>query len=131
MEVPECTKIMLNRLQKLEPEMATKIMGYLLLNLSERQMIECALGPDKQILAMINKAKEYLASSPKQVASSPLQSQFDHPYSMNYLPTSPTISRPFSSPTSFRVPAPSPVWDAHLASEAAAAATTTTDDAHL
>ncbi|XP_039114766.1 zinc finger CCCH domain-containing protein 18-like [Dioscorea cayenensis subsp. rotundata] len=117
MEVPECTKIMLNRLQKLEPEMATKIMGYLLLNLSERQMIECALGPDKQILALINKAKEYLASSPKQVASSPLQSQFDHPYPMNYLPTSPTISRPFSSPTSFRVAAPSPVWDAHLAPE--------------
>ncbi|KAJ0973636.1 hypothetical protein J5N97_015601 [Dioscorea zingiberensis] len=115
MEVPECTKIMLNRLQKLEPEMATKIMGYLLLNLSERQMVECALGPDKQILAMINKAKEYLASSPKQVPpTTPLQAHLDHPYPMKYLPTSPTVSRPVSSP-SFRVPAPA--WDAHLASE--------------
>ncbi|KAJ4791423.1 RNA-binding domain CCCH-type zinc finger protein [Rhynchospora pubera] len=67
MEVTECTKLVLDRIEKFEPEIATKIMGYLLLNRTYEEIIEYALGSDKKIISLILEAKSYLSSSPKGV----------------------------------------------------------------
>ncbi|KAJ4762757.1 Zinc finger CCCH domain-containing protein 18 [Rhynchospora pubera] len=67
MEVTECTKLVLDRIEKFEPEIATKIMGYLLLNRTYEEIIEYALGSDKKIISLILEAKSYLSSAPKGV----------------------------------------------------------------
>lgn len=113
MEVTEYTKILHNRIQDLEPENATKIIGYLLLKHTQEEMMEYAFGPDKKILSLINEAIAYLTSSPKPNALSPMQLLPDQP-PQHVSPPS-TISRPFSSPSSFRVPAP--YWEPHLSAD--------------
>lgn len=100
MEVTECTKIVLEKIQNFEPENATKIIGYLLLNSTHQKIMEYALGNDQQILSLISEAKTFLSSSPKPIVLSP---QPDQP--PQYLCPR-AISRSFSSPSSFRVPAP-------------------------
>lgn len=65
MEVTECTRIVLNQIEKYEPENATKIMGYLLLNHTYEEILGYALGSDKKIISLILEAKSYLTSAPK------------------------------------------------------------------
>ncbi|XP_078156166.1 zinc finger CCCH domain-containing protein 18-like [Carex rostrata] len=65
MEVTECTRIVLNQIEKFEPENATKIMGYLLLNHTYEEILGYALGSDKKIISLILEAKSYLTSAPK------------------------------------------------------------------
>jgi Zinc finger C-x8-C-x5-C-x3-H type (and similar)/OST-HTH/LOTUS domain len=65
MEVSECTNIVLNRIEKFEPENATKIMGYLLLNHPYEEILKYALGSDKKIISLILEAKSYLMSAPR------------------------------------------------------------------
>ncbi|XP_073103587.1 zinc finger CCCH domain-containing protein 18 isoform X3 [Elaeis guineensis] len=113
MEVTECTKILLNRIQDLEPESATKIIGYLLLKHTHQEMMEYAFGPDKMILSLINEAKAYLSSSPKPNTLSSMQLLPDQPPRCMSPP--PTCPRSFSSPSSFRVPAP--CWEPHQSAE--------------
>ena len=117
MEISNCTKIILGRLQKLEPENAQRVMGYLLLRHTQEEMIDYAIGPDSQIHELINEAKMCLASSVNVSASSPTQLHLNHPIPGQYVPFSSTVSRPFSSSSSVRVAAPSPLWDAFVASE--------------
>lgn len=100
MEVSECTKIVLEKIQNIEPDNATKIIGYLLLNYTHQEIMEYAFGTEQHIIQLINEAKAYLSSSPKPIIPGPMQPE----QSPQYLPQ--TISRPFSSPSSFRVPAP-------------------------
>ncbi|OVA15105.1 RNA recognition motif domain [Macleaya cordata] len=118
MDFPESTRVVLSRIQKLEPENVSKITGYLLLqDYGEREMIRLAFGPDNLIQSLINKAKTELGLSYKPAVSSPIQ-----PASMNsapnsdlplqFTPYSPASSRPFSSPATFRVPAP--YWEPQL-----------------
>ncbi|KAH7665485.1 CCCH zinc finger domain-containing protein [Dioscorea alata] len=116
MEISSCTKIILGRLQKLEPENAQRIMGYLLLSHTQEEMIDYAIGPDSQIHELINEAKACLASSVNVAASSPTQPH-NHSIPGQYVPFSSTVSRPFSSSSSLQVAAPSPLWDAYIASE--------------
>ncbi|KAJ3672985.1 hypothetical protein LUZ60_006359 [Juncus effusus] len=80
MEVTECTKILLNRIEKFEPQNSTKIIGYLLLNHTHEEIIGYAFGSEKQILSLIQEAKSYL-SSPKSVIPPQFASQFP-PYSV-------------------------------------------------
>ncbi|WOK92398.1 zinc finger CCCH domain-containing protein 18 isoform X2 [Canna indica] len=110
MEVVDCTKIVINRIQKLEPENAMKLIGYLLLKHTDKEIMEFAFGPDSQILSLINEAKAYLTSPRKFNIPSPKQSLLDQ--QVPYVSSSPTNSQPFSSPSSFRVAAP--LWDPQM-----------------
>nr|GEV22420.1 zinc finger CCCH domain-containing protein 18 isoform X1 [Tanacetum cinerariifolium] len=70
MDFSESTKVVYNRIQKLEPENVSKIIGYLLLqDHGEREMIRLALGPDNLIHLLISKAKNHL-SLPSSLANS-------------------------------------------------------------
>lgn len=113
MEVAECTKIVINRIQKLEPGNAMKLIGYLLLKHTDQEIIEFAFGPDSQILSLVNQAKAYLTLLQKSNISCPMQHLDDQ--KLHYMSFSPTISRPFSSPSSFSIPAP--LSDPHLLSD--------------
>ncbi|CAL9062908.1 unnamed protein product [Musa banksii] len=113
MEVAECTKIVINRIQKLEPENAMKLIGYLLLKHTDQEIMEFAFGPDSQILSLVNQAKAYLTLLQKSNLSCPMQHLDDQ--KLHYMSFSPTISRPFSSPSSFSIPAP--LSDSHLLSD--------------
>ncbi|XP_010270170.1 PREDICTED: zinc finger CCCH domain-containing protein 18-like isoform X2 [Nelumbo nucifera] len=121
MDFSESTRVVFNRIQKLEPENVSKIIGYLLLqDHGDREMIRLAFGPDNLIHSLISKAKSELGLSPKPVASAPVS-----PVSMNvapvtdlplqFTPFSPASSRPFSSPATFRVP--TPYWDPQVTTD--------------
>ncbi|XP_026407328.1 zinc finger CCCH domain-containing protein 18-like isoform X4 [Papaver somniferum] len=122
MDFPESTRIVLQRIQQLEPENVSKITGYLLLqDLGEREMIRLACGTDSQIQSLINEAKIHLNLSPKPFGSSPIPPSLmssspnsDLPH--KFTPYSPAASRPFSSHGGFRV-APPPHWDPQLSDQ--------------
>ncbi|MCL7048908.1 hypothetical protein MKW94_024547 [Papaver nudicaule] len=121
MDFPESTRIVLQRIQQLEPENVSKITGYLLLqDLGEREMIRLACGTDSQIQSLINEAKIHLNLSPKPFGSSPIQpnlmsSSPNSDLPLKFTPYSPASSRPFSSHGGFRV-AP-PHWDPQLSDQ--------------
>ncbi|KAL8143978.1 hypothetical protein V2J09_017010 [Rumex salicifolius] len=61
MDSSESTKIVYSRIQKLEPELASKIVGFLLFQDNDnRQMIRLAFSPDSVILSITNKVKSEL-----------------------------------------------------------------------
>ncbi|KAK1418155.1 hypothetical protein QVD17_27294 [Tagetes erecta] len=73
MDFPESTKIVYDRIQKLEPEKVSKIIGYLLLqDDGEREMIRLAFGPDTLIHSLINKAKSHLNLPSNSTVSNPI-----------------------------------------------------------
>ncbi|CAN4103629.1 unnamed protein product [Withania somnifera] len=73
MDFSESTKIVYNRIQKLEPENVSKIIGYLLLqDHGEQDLIRLAFGPHNSIHSLINKAKNDLGLSSKPAISGPL-----------------------------------------------------------
>ncbi|XP_021992869.1 zinc finger CCCH domain-containing protein 18 isoform X2 [Helianthus annuus] len=108
MDFSESTKVVYDRVQKIEPENVSKIIGYLLLqDHGEREMIRLAFGPDNLIHALINKAKTHLKlpsnttvgqpSSPPQVNSLP-----DMPIGpIHFTPFSPSTRH---SPLTIQVP---------------------------
>ncbi|KAJ4980767.1 hypothetical protein NE237_031604 [Protea cynaroides] len=124
MDFSESTRVVFNRIQKLEPEHVSKIIGYLLLqDNGDREMIRLAFGPDNLIHSLINRAKSELGLTSKQAASAPISPLSINPTSISDLslqftpfsPASPASSRPFSSPPTFRVA--SPYWDPHLTTD--------------
>lgn len=73
MDFPESTKVVYDRIQKLEPEKVSKIIGYLLLqDDGEREMIRLAFGPDSLIHSWINKAKSNLNLPSNSTVSTPI-----------------------------------------------------------
>lgn len=107
MDFSESTKVVYNRIQKIEPDNVSKIIGYLLLHdHGERDMIRLAFGPDNLIQSLVNKAKTDLGLSSKAAASSPVSpSQVpgsDLP--LQFTPFSPVSTRP--TPLTIRVPTP-------------------------
>lgn len=117
MDLSDATKILLDRIQKLEPELATKIIGCILIqDHGEREMIRLAYAPEKFLENLVQKTKlqlGYLSQSPVSTSLSPTISVNPSPVSdvsMNYMPFSPNGSRPYSSPTAFRAPQ-GPYWD--------------------
>ncbi|MCD7447150.1 hypothetical protein HAX54_024730 [Datura stramonium] len=65
MDAYEATKIVLSRIQSLDPENASKIMGYILIqDQGEKEMIRLAFGPETLLLSLINQAKACLGLSP-------------------------------------------------------------------
>ncbi|KAK2986109.1 hypothetical protein RJ640_024608 [Escallonia rubra] len=64
MDTYEATKIVLQRIQGLDPEHASKIMGYILIqDQGEKEMIRLAFGPEAVFVSLINQAKTYLGLS--------------------------------------------------------------------
>ncbi|KAL3324640.1 hypothetical protein AABB24_038656 [Solanum stoloniferum] len=60
----EATKIVLSRIQSLDPENASKIMGYILIqDQGEKEMIRLAFGPETLLVSLINQAKTCLGLS--------------------------------------------------------------------
>lgn len=60
----EATKIVLSRIQSLDPENASKIMGYILIqDQGEKEMIRLAFGPETLLVSLINQAKACLGLS--------------------------------------------------------------------
>ncbi|XP_077221955.1 zinc finger CCCH domain-containing protein 18-like isoform X2 [Tasmannia lanceolata] len=118
MDFSESTKIVFNRIQSLEPEHVTKIIGFLLLqDHGDREMIRLAFGPDSLIHSLINRAKTELGLSPKPTISTPIQPN-PHAISdlpLQFTPFTPSASRPFSSPATFRVT--NPYWEPQVAND--------------
>ncbi|XP_022752368.1 zinc finger CCCH domain-containing protein 53-like [Durio zibethinus] len=64
MDSYEATRIVFSRIQNLDPENASKIMGYLLIqDHGEKEMIRLAFGPEALIHSLILKAKTHLGLS--------------------------------------------------------------------
>ncbi|XP_031401356.1 zinc finger CCCH domain-containing protein 55 [Punica granatum] len=61
MDANEATSIVLSKIKGIDPDNATKIMGYLLIqDLSEKDLIRIALGPETMLHSLIIKAKSQL-----------------------------------------------------------------------
>ncbi|XP_048435222.1 zinc finger CCCH domain-containing protein 18 isoform X2 [Pyrus x bretschneideri] len=99
MDFSESTKVVYNRIQKIEPENVSKIIGYLLLqDHGERDMIRLAFSPDNLIQSLINKAKAELGLC-KLAVSAPISPQMNQgPVSDLPLQFTPYSPRLVSSP---------------------------------
>lgn len=91
MDFSELTKIIFNRIQKVEPDNVIKIMGCVFLKEpDEQEMVQLAFGPDATLLSKIADSKALLGILyPKSVAaSSQMQSTPDHQYASSFPPGS-------------------------------------------
>ncbi|CAI0378028.1 unnamed protein product [Linum tenue] len=92
MDFTESTKAVYSRIQQIDPENVSKIIGYLLLqDQGEREMVRLAFGPDNSIYSLVHRAKSDLGlmmnnnnnkqqQQPAEVAVVPLH----HHYAPNY-----------------------------------------------
>ncbi|CAK7324539.1 unnamed protein product [Dovyalis caffra] len=107
MEFSEPTRIVFNRIKKLELENATKILGYLWCKgIGDQEMIKLAMSSDVVIQELIYRAKSELPSSPMPPLINSL--------SILELP-SPVSTQHFLSTAAFRVP--SPCWEPPIAAK--------------
>ncbi|XP_059449512.1 zinc finger CCCH domain-containing protein 22-like [Corylus avellana] len=121
MDFSESTKVVYNRIQRVEPENVSKIIGYLLLqDHGEREMIRLAFSPDNVIHSLINKAKTELGLSKPPVSTpispSPVNQVPISDLPLQFTPYSPALSRPISSPATLRG-AKYSYWDPQVAAE--------------
>lgn len=108
MDFYEATRIVFSRIQSVEPENVSKIIGYLLVqDHGDREMIRLAFGPDSLIQSMISKAKKYLALQVAQSSTTQLLS----PY--NYTPFSHVPSRSYPALSAQQTP----YWDSQTHQE--------------
>ncbi|KAK4380318.1 hypothetical protein RND71_002180 [Anisodus tanguticus] len=64
MDAYEATKTVLSRIQSLDPENASKIMGYILIqDQGDKEMIRLAFGPETLLISLINQVKTRLGLS--------------------------------------------------------------------
>ncbi|KAK6918750.1 RNA recognition motif domain [Dillenia turbinata] len=121
MDFSDSTKVVYNRIQKLEPENVSKIIGYLLLqDHGDREMIRLAFSPDNSIQSLVNKAKAELGLSTKQSVPTPISPPHANsgPVSdlpLQFKPFSPASSRPYSSPANLL--ASNSYWDHQVAAD--------------
>lgn len=108
MDLPESTKIVYSRIQKVDPENVSKILGYILIQENaDHDMIRLAHSPDNFLHCLINKVKNRLGLTSTPPVCAPISppqvipnQPSDIPLPFMRFPQSP--SRPFSSPASFR-----------------------------
>ncbi|XP_073063684.1 zinc finger CCCH domain-containing protein 53-like isoform X2 [Primulina eburnea] len=75
MDAYEATKAVMSRIQTLDPENASKIMGYILLqDQGEKEMIRLAFGPEALLTSCIKQAKSFLRLPSNNSSSIPLES---------------------------------------------------------
>ncbi|KAL3633628.1 hypothetical protein CASFOL_022390 [Castilleja foliolosa] len=108
MDYSESTKVVFQRIEKLDPKNVSKIIGYLLLkNHGELEMIRLAFGPDTVIQSLIDTVKKELDSlSPKQ--TSPVSPSNVIPQLPKRSSSLPTKFTPFTPSTSSWSSAPVP-----------------------
>ncbi|XP_076899202.1 zinc finger CCCH domain-containing protein 53-like [Bidens hawaiensis] len=108
MDSYEATRIVFTKLQNLDPEYASKIMGLLLIqDHGEKEMIRLAFGPDSLLQSVIIKARKELGVSSPLSPSSPLSlnSRFIKPGITNLpSPLSTTSFRTNSNTSGFQPP---------------------------
>ncbi|XP_048234975.1 zinc finger CCCH domain-containing protein 18 isoform X2 [Ricinus communis] len=121
MDFSEHTRVVFNKIKKIEPENVTKIIGYLLLqDGSDQEMINLAMSPDVVIQDVIYKAKAELNQLALKSAATPLSPSMNSPpavseFSSQFRAFSPVSSRSYLSPQHFRVP--STYWESQVASK--------------
>ena len=137
MDSHEATKTVFSRIESLDQENASKIMGFLFIqDPGEKEMIRLALGPESLLLSLINQAKTYLGLGISlNTSSAPSTPSFPSPFNPmsnpnrpNHLlqsspriiipnngihmnpssPSSPWSVSGFSSPSSHMSPRPPP-----------------------
>ncbi|MBA0617860.1 hypothetical protein Godav_027274 [Gossypium davidsonii] len=102
MDFTESTKIVYNRIQKLEPENVSKIIGYLLLqDNGDLDMIRLAFSPDALLHSLIHKAKSQLSLNKPPVSQVSPTPVVDFPMQLT----------PFSRAVLTRRAAATPFWD--------------------
>ncbi|XP_047942448.1 zinc finger CCCH domain-containing protein 22-like [Salvia hispanica] len=112
MDTYEATQVVMSRIQSMDPENASKIMGSILIqDQGDKEMIRLAFVPDSILLSYINQAKSRLSSSPKPFSSSPRilipNNNFHHHHHFTNPSSSPTPSlspRPFSYAAALNAP---------------------------
>ncbi|CAN1267731.1 Zinc finger CCCH domain-containing protein 55 [Linum perenne] len=86
MDPYETTNLLLSKIKSIDPDNASKIMGYILIHdLGERDLAKLALGHETLLLSVISKAKSQLGLSSNTLSATPAK------------PTSPLL-HPISSP---------------------------------
>ncbi|XP_023755329.1 zinc finger CCCH domain-containing protein 22 isoform X1 [Lactuca sativa] len=79
MDTVEATKMVMSRIQKLDPENASKIMGYILIqDQGENEMIRLAFGPENLLVSVIKQAKNFLDISSNASSAPSTPSLFMH-----------------------------------------------------
>lgn len=112
MDFSDSTKLVISRIQEVDPENVTKIIGYLLLQShGEHEMARLALAPDHLFHQVVLKAKAELQQLANKSVSSPISPSIN-PTSAAFAPFSPISLRP---PAAFRLPAA--CWDPQLVSK--------------
>ncbi|XP_071697191.1 zinc finger CCCH domain-containing protein 18-like isoform X2 [Rutidosis leptorrhynchoides] len=92
MDFSEYSKILYDRIQQIEPENVSKIIGHLLIqDNSEREMIRLAHGPDNLIHSLINEAKLSIKNRSSTTVAQPIS-----PPQVNSIPDTPLHYTPFS-----------------------------------
>ncbi|GMH07636.1 hypothetical protein Nepgr_009476 [Nepenthes gracilis] len=101
MDSSEATRALFSRIQSIDPENASKIMGCILIQgQGEKEMLRLAFGPESLILAVINKAKTDLGIiSSSSYAPTPIKSS-PSPFT--------TFSNPISRPSPLSLSVTSP-----------------------
>lgn len=118
MDASEATKVVIDRISRLEPEsIAKKIIGYMYFQgLSDQEMIRLALGPDSLIHNLIQKAKYARLLASSSVISPPISPTMNpaplSDPSFQLAPFSSVSPCPFPSPAAFR--RIDPYWDPQL-----------------
>ncbi|GAB2279826.1 hypothetical protein Dimus_014465 [Dionaea muscipula] len=110
MDLPDTTRAVLERIQKIEPENASKILGLLMKDYSDRELIRLSFGPDKLIEDAVQEAKFVLASAP------PRSSQVNGARNSDLPQQFPQFQHPLSRTNTSRVPATS-YWDTQIPAE--------------
>lgn len=112
MDFSDSTKLVISRIQEVDPKNVTKIIGFLLLQShGEHEMARLALAPDHLFHQVVLKAKAELQQLANKSLSSPISPSIN-PTSAAFVPFSPISSRP---PAAFRLPAA--CWDPQLVSK--------------
>ncbi|GAA0143005.1 RNA metabolism protein [Lithospermum erythrorhizon] len=106
MDAYDASKMILTRIQSLDPENASKIMGYILIqDLGDKELIRLAHGPETHLVSLINKAKSFLGFSPNlspriMVPNGENNNGFHNTHHHGHLNSSPSMCSSPSSPWS-------------------------------
>ncbi|MCD7462290.1 hypothetical protein HAX54_048179 [Datura stramonium] len=114
MDAYEATKTVLSRIQSLDPENASKIMGYILIqDQGEKEMIRLAFGTEAVLISLINQAKARLGLS-SNISSAPSTPSSSSPFSSisnaNKFNPFPQSSPRIMIPNNGFQPSPSSPW---------------------
>ncbi|CAI9106244.1 OLC1v1005359C2 [Oldenlandia corymbosa var. corymbosa] len=106
MDTYEATKIVLSRIQSLDPENASRITGYILIqDQGEKEMIRLAFSPESLLMSYVNQAKACLGL-PSNGCSTPSTPSSPSPFTNNNSSCNNPMSNPGSRPNPFSQTSP-------------------------